>query len=328
MPIAALRVEQPVVDGLLEVGIERVGELYDLPRSTLPARFGSELLLRLDQALGQAIETIDPVRPTPPPAVERAFDGPTDRIEAIELTVRELLEELADQLRTRECGARSIEITLKRSDLEPEVLTLTMGRPSRDAKHVWSLARPKLERAHLGFGVEAVHVRTKAVGRVRQEQGDVVAGAQGEIAPADIDRTREELLDTLGNRIGRDRVRRAALVDSHLPERAAETYPADLTPAFAERVEIGNDRPTVLFDHPIAAEVVALTPDGPVHRVKWRGGDEPVTVCLGPERIAPEWWRRAHATRDYFAVRTESGRWLWVARGLENGRWYVHGVWA
>ena len=89
-----------------------------------------------------------------------------------------------------------------------------------------------------------------------------------------------------------------------------------------------GDRPTLLFDRPFPAEVIALTPDGPVHRVSWNGEDLVVLACFGPERIGGEWWRARDATRDYFAVCVEDGRWLWLVRGIEGGRWFVHGVWA
>ena len=52
------------------------------------------LLLRIDQALGGAMETIDPVRPEPPASAERLFAGPTTQYEAIAITVRELVSEL------------------------------------------------------------------------------------------------------------------------------------------------------------------------------------------------------------------------------------------
>ncbi len=34
------------------------------------------------------------------------------------------------------------------------------------------------------------------------------------------------------------------------------------------------------------------------------------------------------ATRDYFSICDEQGRWLWMYRVLEQGRWFVHGLWA
>lgn len=333
LPVEALRVDAKLTAALREMGIERVGDLIDLPRSALPARFGDDLLLALDRALGQAVEIIDPLRPAPPPEAERLFDGPTDRIEAVEHAVRALLDDLCAALRAREVGAGCIAVELQRSDLGPERFEVTLGRPARDAARLWSLVRPKLERAHLGFGVEAVRVRATEIRRVAHEQHAWQAAWGGGPRPAaGADRAWAELLDALTNRMGPDRVRRARLVEAHQPERAFVRTPA-LDTARPEPVEPeGMDRPGVLFERPCPVEVVALSPDGPVHRVWWRGRAWAVTACFGPERIGEAWWRSARSDgedgRDYFAVRTEDGRWLWLARGVSSGRWVVHGVWA
>ena len=333
LPVASLRLSADAVAGLGEVGVERVGHLIELPRSSLPRRFGGEVLLQLDRALGRAIETIDPVRPTPPIAVERLFGGPTTRTDAIERTVRELLAEMSDRLGERESGARSVEVTLLRSDLAPERLTLTFGRPCRDAKRLWTLLRPQLETAHLGFGVEGVRVHVRQAARLRHEQTrhEQAQRSESDVSASEAERAMTELLDTLSNRLGADRVLRARARASHLPERAFERRPAFETDTEAGTKAAGitaRDRPTVLFDRPVPTEVVALTPDGPVHRVRWGGRERSVIACRGPERIEPEWWRRHGSARDYFAVQAEDGLWLWLARAHASGRWYVHGVWA
>ncbi len=337
LPVAALRIDEASTSALAELGIERVGDLLDLPRSALPARFGDALLLQLDRALGLAIETIEPVRPEPPPRLERVFDGPTDRTEAIEHTVCELIGELSRELLTRECGVRVLVIDLVRSDLPPERLSITLGRPSRDAKHLWGLVRPRLERAHLGFGVEAVRVLSRRVGRLRHDQKE--HWGDGSISDGERERAAAELIDTLSNRFGRGRVVRAEMVESHLPEHAVAWRPALDAPRSAGRVgraeQAGltpGDRPTVVFDRPLPARVVTLLPDGPVHRVAWRGGEHAIVSCRGPERVSPEWWRPGSdgVERDYFCVQSETGLWLWLCRRAELGRdaWAVEGVWA
>ncbi len=54
MPLAALRLEPETVAALGRVGLKRIGDIVDLPRAPLVARFGSDLLTRLDHALGLA----------------------------------------------------------------------------------------------------------------------------------------------------------------------------------------------------------------------------------------------------------------------------------
>lgn len=350
LPVAALGVDEVLVSRLLELGIERIGQLLDLPRSALPIRFGESLLVRIDRALGQAIETIDPIRPLPPPRFRRAFDGPTDRIEAIECAVRDLLDDLVSELLSRESGVQTLDVVLVRSDLGPERMTLRLARPSRDFKHLWALIRPRLEKSHLGYGVEAVEVIARSTGLLQHEQIEYWTEEEAlsrRFSTTTCARAEVELIDTLSNRLGRDRVLRADPVPSHLPERAVVWSPSTDTSrdraASRGHGDQGNDlsvsslvtpsdRPTVLFDRPFLARVVSLLPDGPVHRVEWRGEEDVVVHCRGPERLSPEWWRAGTdgVERDAFAVQTNRGQWLWLCRRSDtrSDAWTVDGMWA
>lgn len=323
-PTAALRLEPDTLHDLARLGIDRVEHLLNLPRRTLPARFGDAVLLRLDQALGEAIETIEPARPTDPPRAERVFDGSTDRWDAIERTVRDLLDELGRRLLAREIGALRVSAELARTDLGPAIETAVLSRPSRDARHLWSILRPKLERTHLGFGVERVRLTATRVARLHHEQAE-------HWRPADADQSRRagELLDTLGARFGPTRIGRAELIESHIPERAARWSPVLADHAGTPTtVPPPGDRPTVLLDPPAEARVLALTPDGPVLSLAWKGEQRRIERCLGPERIGPEWWAGDTQGRDYFKLQDDAGRWIWAFRETGSRRWCVHGVWA
>ena len=93
-------------------------------------------------------------------------------------------------------------------------------------------------------------------------------------------------------------------------------------------------RPLLLLPHPEAADVIALIPEGPPRQFRWRGVVHQVAEAQGPERLAPEWWRRtAEATRDYYVVEDTAGRRFWLYRAGLYGRddptppqWFVHGV--
>lgn len=326
LPTAALRLPQATVQGLADVGIDRVEQLLAIPRAALPARFGDELLACLDRALGGGLysrtETIDPVRSDPPPAFERVFQGPTDKPEAIELTVRDLLAAACDALARRERGTTALEIDLIRSDLGPERLRFMLARPSRDPKHLWSLIAPALERAHMGFGVEAVRLRCMRIEQIEHEQLH-----QHGIAAQPNTRAEAELVDALSNRLGHGRVTVARGRASHLPERGFGFVPAVHAPPHDTVEPPDRDRPSKLFSPALPAEIIALAPEGPIHRVRWRGGDVGVTCSIGPERLEPEWWRRGGSRRDYYRVRTEAGDWLWMVR-TDGGGWLVHGIWA
>jgi protein ImuB len=340
MPLAALRVSAAVVEGLAEVGVERVGQAMGLPRAALPARFGGELLLRIDQALGRAMEPIEGVRAEAVARAVRDFEGPTTHWEAIHLCVRELMVELAAELRSRARGARLLRLTLSRSDLGPVGLDLALSVPTREVGHWWALVRPRLERLNLGYGVERVELASPWTGRVPVEQARAWEEGCGG-GPGDA-RALGELIDTLANRLGAGRVCGLRGVDSHVPERQWAAQAWGSVPGHGGaggaggRAGLGGEgargeagwRPTRLPEEPEAARVVCLTPDGPVLAVHWRGEDLVPTACIGPERIEPEWWRSTGGSRDYFRVCDQRGRWLWLVRENALGRWAVQGWWA
>lgn len=336
LPVAALRIDRTTQEKLHRIGIERIGHLLDLPRASLADRYGGLLLLRLDQALGQAVESIVPIRPRAPVVAERMLDGPTDRTETIELITHELVDAVAAQLAERECGCRRLEVTLFRSDLEPLAFAAQTARPTREARHLWTLVRPNLESAHLGFGVEGVRVRARALARLAHQQDAAWDGGNDGRPSADPVEL-GKLVDTLTARLGPDRVLRVLPVESHLPERAFE-YEAVTTiedrPRASAPALVDADRPSRLFRRPIPINAMFLVPDGPIARVNI-GPDTPrIVTCIGPERIEPEWWRGGHnkAARDYFKVQTETGHWLWIFREVRHegteGRWFLHGEWA
>ena len=94
LPIAALRVDAEIVADLKTSGLTCVADLAARPRAPFAARFGKELLLRLDQALGRVDEPITPRLPVPAAMAEQRFPDPIAR----EADVLGTIEHLARQL--------------------------------------------------------------------------------------------------------------------------------------------------------------------------------------------------------------------------------------
>jgi protein ImuB len=327
LPISALRIPAATCMGLWEVGIERIGQLLRLPREGVMVRFGEEVLLRLDQALGRVDERITAIQPVEPIVLRRVFEGATTQLEAVLVTVRELLEELAALLLARESGVRGLRMELNRMSDPPAFREITLGRPSRDAKHLWSLVRPKIEGMNLGYGVEAVVVTATWVAGIQHRQTEAWTKEGGEGAD---DQALEALLDTLVNRWGTKRVLAAVPAASHVPEAAYRLVPAREAEAYRKASPAPVpwlDRPSQLFERAEPAEAVALQPDRPPSFLRWRGEGSSVIEGMGPERIVVT-ALQSERTRDYFKIQLEGGRWLWVYREWETGSWFVHGMWA
>lgn len=337
LSVRALRLEADAIASLAEVGVDRIGHLFGLPRESLPSRFGPELTHRLDQALARALEPIEPLRAQPPITVDWPLAGPTTQQEAIETVTRTLLDRLAELLRAHERAVRRLDTDLTRSDLPPVRLTLSLSRPSRDPAHLWSLLRPRLEKAHLGFGVERIALTASRTARTRHEQ---INPWQSERTPDDATASRAaaELTDTLANHLGPDRITVFEPVESHDPHRAFRARPAitilrlcspeTRTPKPDTRSPPPADRPTLLFENPVPVRILSVTPDGPIVSIRWGADDRRILTSIGPERIAPEWWRDQTITRDFFKAQDETGRWLWLVRDPDTTRWSVAGVWS
>jgi len=338
LPPAALRLPQTMLIDLRRLGFRRIGDLIHQPRAPLTARFGAELLRRLDQALGREPEPLSPLGPPPLYRVQTSFIEPiATQAHVVEAATR-LLQRLAADLEADGVGTRKLRLLLFRVDGEALALTLGLAAPSRDAGHIARLIALRLERLPEGleadFGFEAAGLHVLAAERMAERQS-LLAVAEGAAEPEGLAR----LVDRLQQRLGPGAVRRLHPRQSHIPERAVELRDAADGPSLDQAVaEPSPSRPLLLLPSPEAAEVVALIPEGPPRQFRWRGVLHQVAQAEGPERIAPEWWRpmereaEREVERDYYVVEDVTGRRFWLYRAGIYGRsgmepcWYVHGV--
>jgi protein ImuB len=76
LPLAALRLPEDTVQGLSRLGMRVVRDLACAPRAALARRFGADLMLRLDQALGAVAEPVAPPAQDPVHAVRLSLPEP------------------------------------------------------------------------------------------------------------------------------------------------------------------------------------------------------------------------------------------------------------
>ena len=337
LPIAALRVNASTCTSLEEIGIERIGQLLDLPRAELSARFGSELIRRMDQAMGSGVrEVIEPIRRCEPLEVSRVFDGAVTCLEAVLTTCHDLLSILVQRLGQQESGVCAMTFMFHRIDSAPIPLSLRLSHPSRNEKHLWSLLRPRLERVHIGYGIEEIHLRAERAERIEHEQvelwPDVLSGTQ-----SPHDSSWEQLLDHLIERLGLENVLVSDPVETYVPERTYAFHSwneEDHKHRKEEQRTYSAARPSRLFSQPEPIRVMTVTPNGPLVWLNWRGRERRVYRSIGPERITLPWWESsavsaasANLSRDYYMIVDMDGDWLWVYRDGQTGAWFVHGEW-
>ncbi|RAK59201.1 DNA polymerase Y family protein [Phenylobacterium hankyongense] len=334
LPPAALRLDPEAAAQIERLGFRRIGQLMEIPRAPLGRRFGAETLNRLDQALGRSREALAFRRPPTPWFARLAFAEPISAPEDMARVAVDISAKLCARLEAAGQGARRFELAYHRLDGKALTAAVGLSLAGHDAKRLGKLFAPKLEVLDPGFGIEVATLAAHEVERISGRQGRLDAAR----APA-VEDGLAPLVDRLTNRLGEDRVWRAAPAESHVPElSAARARPLDPKPAGARPWDPETPRPMRLFRRPEPLEaVIALTPDDPPSQFRWRGQLHRVRRAEGPERIGEEWWKAEIAdvsvahVRDYYRVEDAEGGRFWLFRaGLLDAeappKWWLHGL--
>ena len=327
LPLAALRLEPEALTSAARFGLERVADLYPMPRGPLARRLGLKSVERLDQAHGLVAEPIIPVVPQEAPVVTRHLLEPIGTPESIAQVISDLIDDLLVLLLQRGIGARAVMLAAVRVDGEPQRLGIGASRATRDARHLKRMFGLKLAQLEPGLGIETMHLAVLH----HEPLGAEEVGALLETSRKGRDLA--PLVDQLSARAGEAALFRLSSHESDVPERAARRIaPLDLSTGWP-----CWKRPVRLLRRPeLLSNVVALMPDHPPRRFTWRRQDYRVVAGDGPERIHGEWWRTDReqwAVRDYYRVEAEGGQRFWLFRrgdgvDAETGdlSWHMHGL--
>ena len=338
LPLKALRIAEETAADLRRVGFKRIGDLIDMARAPLAARFGEALLRQLDRALGLEREPLQPRLPVAPYVAEQPFPEPITREEDVLAVAERLAHRLSAMLERRGGGMRRIELELFRTDGQVSHIATSMSRPIRDAHAVRALFNERLaalaDPLDPGFGFDLARLNVIAAEPCPPQQTALdQSHDDGEL---------DRLVDRLSARLGARRVTQLNAQDSHIPELAAMNVPAQAVGAahgwpafrcFRDAVAL-SPRPLRLLTRPEPIEAIASVPDGPPLRFRWRRALHEVASAEGPERIESAWWSDdAGPARDYFRVEDGAGHRFWIFRaGLYRDTvtpsWFLHGLFA
>ena len=327
LPLAALRLEPAALTSAARFGLERIADLYPMPRAPLAKRLGLAAVRRLDQARGLVAEPIVPVVPFEAPRVERQLLEPIGTAEAVTQVIADLVDDLVVQLQERGLGLRAAHLTCQIVDGSEQHVAIGTSRATREPKHLKRMLGMRVERIDPGLGIEAMSLTAPRVEALKAQT--LEAGLGTSDRPPDI----APLIDQLAGRIEPDAPFRLSSQESDVPERAVRRVEALAKPLGWPAWK----RPVRMLKRPeLLSHVVALLPDHPPRRFIWRGTAYQVVAGDGPERIHGEWWRNDKerwAVRDYFRVEAQGGERFWLFRrgdGVDEQTgdlsWYIHGM--
>jgi len=325
LPPAALRLDAAVTARLDALGVRTIGDLLKLPRAALPARFGPQLVLRLQQALGEVFEGVATHVPEDVPHVRLSFEHAAHELPQLLPAAEHLLSELFTQLGQRDLALRRLDCVLYFEHMPPRVLSIALSRPSRSTAHVQQLLAQRLEPIDLFAGVCGLMLVAQETAHWRPGQVELF-----ESRAPEQEEELGHLIDRLVARLGPDAVVRTELLDDYQPE-AAFRY-VSVSEAGSKSCTTGQNPPTAcprpvqLLARPVPIRVIALVPDGPPTWFAYRGREYVVAAATGPERLETAWWRGPDVRRDYFRVTAETGEQFWLFHALDEQRWHLHGA--
>jgi protein ImuB len=323
LPPEALRLEGDTVARLHKLGLHQIRQFVNMPRSSLRRRFGPHFIMRLDMAMGQQEEFIDPVYPAEEYQERLPCMEPIITATGIEIALQQLLNALCLRLRQEQKGLRSAVFKCYRVDGKVEQITIGTNRPSYHVNHLFRLFELKLPSIDPALGIELFVLEAPKVDDHLPHQEKLWEGSRG------LDDIRlSELIDRLAGRLGAGSIHRYVPDEHYWPERsfraATSLQERPLATWRADKL-----RPIRLLSPPEPIDVTAPIPDYPPMLFRFKGKVHKIVSADGPERIEQEWWLQQGQHRDYYRVEDEEGNRYWLFRlGHYDDKiyqWFLHG---
>lgn len=326
LPPAALRLESAITERLHKLGLNHVHSFMRMPRHVLRRRFGQQILDRLDQALGQALEPIEPVVPLIPYQERLPCLEPIRTATGIEIALQKLLETLCQRLYNEGKGLRKGILKCYRVDGQLQQIDIGTNRAVRNTNHLFKLFELKISGITPALGIELFVLEAPVVDDLSVQQETLWGDAYGYESTAI-----SNLLDRLAGRIGQEAIHRYLPDEHHWPERSLR-----LSASYQEQPAIdwpqGQVRPVSLLPIPEPIEVTVPIPDYPPLLFRYKGQVHKIMKADGPERIEREWWIEQGLQRDYYRVEDEQGARYWLFRSghyhEHTPEWFLHGFFA
>ena len=277
-------------------------------------------------ALGQEIETIQPVQPIEAYQERLPCLEPIVTATGIEIALRQLLETLCLRLLREQMGLRTALFKCFRVDGKVEQVEIGTHRPSYNINHLFKLFENKLQTLEPALGIELFVLEAPKVESHLPLQEKMWEGSGG-LESVEL----SELIDRLAGKVGMQAIHRYLPDEHYWPERSFRST-SSLQEKSSTTWRADKLRPVQLLSVPEAIEVTAPIPDYPPMLFRYKGMVHQIVKADGPERIEQEWWLQQGQHRDYYRVEDEEGHRYWLFRlGHYHDttfQWFIHGFFA
>jgi protein ImuB len=320
LSLELLEIDPKVLERLRLLGIERMGDLAQLPHGPFVRRFGPKAATWHACARGR----------DPAPFVPRAHsvaieasmfgEGRADDEAQVIFALRMLLSRICSDL--ERCGKRagSLQLGVELEDGGTPSFDVTLASPTVRDRDMLDVVRAKLEGVHFESPIIGLRVRAARL----EEGGEKIAlFAGGDFDPQAIAVAISRLEAMLGEPVRQARTRSAHVLEERF---TYDPYVAPKRePMHEERVQTARDTliPQLRLMAVIEIDVrvrngepVAVASDGNPSRA--------VVECSGPWRVEIGWFSDAYVVRDEYDVLLDDGELYRIYR--QGAKWYLRGA--
>jgi len=341
LPVVSLRLEMPTVELLASLGIHSVGQILALPRKQLSARFGKNILYRIDQASGTLDEVLRVIPPPEPIATDWSLEFPTADRSILKRIFRKLIDRLQMLLINRSQIPLGIVCRLTLQDRTEEQLAVSLYQACGDVPHLDELLELRLERMIFSSPVSEVALTVTDISQQEHHQPTWFNIEQGEsggnytttsnLPVNPFTAPLHRCLERITSRLGTGGVVQPRWTQDPIPERAIRFHPRiNATGKFKKKLSRKSLllRPLWLLRRPKRIRILASDPQNLPHTFAYLGHHHTIEILEGPERIEASWHGRArpqHILRDYYRAETSALRRFWIFQRHQDSLWFLHG---
>lgn len=325
LPPEGLRLDTETSTRLHKLGLNRIGDFMSMQKTALRRRFGSQIISRLQQALGVEEEFLEPVCPAEPFQERLSCLDPVTTATGISIALETSLGALCAKLRSEEKGLRSAVFKCFRLDGRVEQVKIATSHATHSTKHILKLFESKLPDIEPAEGIELFELAAPLVedhSPAQEKLWENLGAGEKNIS---------EFIDRVISRIGSGYISRYVPEEHYWPERSFKQATSILEKPSIEW-PANKPRPVHILLYPEQIDVTAPIPDYPPMLFRRRGKLHTVKKADGPERIEQEWWLQEGRHRDYYVVEDEEGKRYWLFRsghyGTPSCKWFLHGFFA
>ncbi len=243
LPVTALRLNEETIKVLQKLGLRQIKDVIAIPHTSLRRRFGTELLQRLRQAIGEEEEAILPVYPIVPYSERLPCIEPIKTRGGIEIALQHMLMNLCSRLRKEGKGMRAAFFRAYQLDGGTSGIEISTNQPSQNVEHLFQLFSIKISTIEPKEGIELFLLEATVVEEAVVKQEGLWQTNGGLLDTKVLD-----LMDRFAARFGHETIQRFLPTEHYWPERSfkrASTLNEEATTEW----KLDRPRPSTCFLH-------------------------------------------------------------------------------